>query len=99
MPRVALSDCALNYEVEGAGSDVVLLHGLGSDLHYWDADAPVLARYHRVWRLDVRGFGASDKPPGPYSPQQFAADLAALMDALQIGAAHIVGISMGGVIA
>ncbi|MCL6508499.1 MAG: alpha/beta hydrolase, partial [Bryobacteraceae bacterium] len=60
---------------------------------------PTLSRYHRTLRFDVRGFGRSDKPPGPYSPRLFARDVADLLRALRLTAAHVAGISMGGVIA
>jgi len=88
----------LNVTESGEGTPLVLTHGLGDDLNFWDESAAELARHHRVIRYDVRGFGRSDKPPGPYSPELFAADLAALLDALAIDRAHIGGISMGGVI-
>jgi 3-oxoadipate enol-lactonase len=99
MACVTVGGISLNYEQVGVGTDLVLIHGLGGNLHSWDADVPVLARHHRVLRLDVRGFGASDKPPGPYSPALFARDLDRLLTAAGVGAAHILGISMGGVIA
>ncbi len=99
MPRVRVDEIWLNYEQEGAGTDLVLIHGLGSDLTIWDADAAVFATHHRVTRPDVRGFGASDKPPGLYSPAMFARDLDGLFTACGIHEAHVVGISMGGVIA
>ena len=59
----------------------------------------MFATHHRVTRPDVRGFGASDKPPGPYSPAMLARDLDGLFAACGIDDAHVVGISMGGVIA
>ncbi|MBI3784646.1 MAG: alpha/beta fold hydrolase [Deltaproteobacteria bacterium] len=99
MPRVRVSDIELNHEIAGEGTALVLLHGLGGDLHVWDEDVAVFSRHHRVLRPDLRGFGASDKPPGPYSPSKFAADLAALLDHCAIDTAHVLGISMGGVIA
>jgi 3-oxoadipate enol-lactonase len=99
MPRVRAGDIALNYELEGQGTGLVLIHGLGGDLHFWDGDVAVLARHHRVLRPDVRGFGASDKPPGPYSPAMFARDIDALLQVCGIDDAHVIGISMGGVIA
>jgi 3-oxoadipate enol-lactonase len=89
----------LHYTQEGQGSDLFLIHGLGGSLHDWDACAPELARYHRVTRWDARGFGESDKPAGPYSPQLLAQDLAGLFRVCGIAHAHVVGISMGGVIA
>lgn len=89
----------LNVLESGEGTPFVLTHGLGDDLHFWDSVAEALARHHRVVRWDVRGFGRSDKPAGPYSPELFAADLAALLDTLDLDRVHLAGISMGGVIA
>ena len=97
--RIAAGGITLNYEREGNGTPLVLTHGLGDTLHFWDNVAAALAAHHTVLRWDVRGFGLSDKPPGPYSPELLAADLAALLDALGIEDAHIAGLSMGGVIA
>jgi 3-oxoadipate enol-lactonase len=89
----------LHYSLEGQGTDLILIHGLGGSLRDWDAIAPSLAKHHRVLRWDVRGFGESDKPAGPYSPQLFARDLTGLCRAVGMTPAHVVGISMGGVIA
>ncbi len=99
MPRVCVGDVSLNYQQAGVGTDLVLIHGLGGDLTIWDAEAAEFAAHHRVTRPDVRGFGASDKPPGPYSPAMFARDLDGLFTGCGIDDAHVVGISMGGVIA
>ncbi|MBX3026631.1 alpha/beta fold hydrolase [bacterium] len=97
--RIAAGGITLNYEIEGSGTPLVLTHGLGDSLRFWDGVTPALASHHAVMRWDVRGFGASDKPPGPYSAALFAADLAALLDALGMERVHLGGISMGGVIA
>ena len=99
MARVNVGDISINREIAGEGTALVLIHGLGNDLGIWDADAEVFARHHRVIRPDVRGFGDSDKPPGPYSPQMLARDIERLMEVEQIENAHVAGISMGGVIA
>ncbi|HVM98333.1 MAG TPA: alpha/beta fold hydrolase [Candidatus Acidoferrales bacterium] len=99
MPCIPIGDIQLNCEVDGEGTPLVLLHGLGGDLNYWAADAPVFAKHHRVVRPDLRGFGQTDKPAGPYSPGLFAGDVARLLDANRIEDAHVLGISMGGVIA
>lgn len=97
--RARAGDIELSYEETGGGTPLVLTHGLGGSLAYWDGLSAPLAEHHRVIRWDVRGAGDSDKPRGPYSPLQLAADLAALLDALQTDAVHLLGISMGGVIA
>jgi 3-oxoadipate enol-lactonase len=89
----------LHYEHEGQGTDLILIHGLGMSLRDWDAHTPELTRYYRLLRFDVRGFGESEKPTGPYSPQLFARDLAGLARSCQVTRAHVAGISMGGVIA
>ena len=96
---VTVDGVRLHYEQEGQGTDLLLIHGLGMSLRDWDQCTPGLAKHHRVLRVDVRGFGQSDKPLGPYSPQLFARDVAGVMRACQITCAHVVGISMGGVIA
>lgn len=88
------------YELEGDGEEVVvLIHALGTNHRMWDRQVEVLKPRFRVLRYDVRGHGQTDKPPGPYSLELFAQDLAALLDGLGIPAAHLVGLSMGGMIA
>jgi len=97
--RIRAGDIILNYELDGAGTPLVLTHGLGDSLRFWDGVAAELATHHALLRWDVRGFGGSDKPPGPYSAGLFAGDLAALLDALRLDRVHLGGLSMGGVIA
>ena len=71
------ADTTLHYDLRGSGPRlVVLTHGLGSDLEYWTPHLEQLAAHHRVLRWDLRGAGASAKPPGPYDPALFARDLA-----------------------
>ena len=97
--RIPVGDITLNYTLEGTGTPLVLTHGLGDSLRFWDGVAPALAAHHTLLRWDVRGFGESDKPAGPYDAAGFAAALAQLLDALAIERVHLGGISMGGVIA
>jgi pimeloyl-ACP methyl ester carboxylesterase len=78
---------------------VLLLMGLGGNLHFWEFQLPAFARAHRTVAFDNRGAGRSDKPPGPYSMQLLADDAVAVLDHLGIRRAHVVGISMGGMIA
>jgi 3-oxoadipate enol-lactonase len=97
--RVRVGDIEINFESEGEGTPLVLTHGLGNDLTFWEQVVAPLARSHRVLRWDVRGFGRSDKPAGPYDTGQFAADLVGFLDSLDIDRVHLLGLSMGGVIA
>src|SRR5262245_40686774 len=97
--HVIVDGLRLHYSQEGQGTELFFIHGLGGSLHDWDACIAEFARHHRVSRWDARGCGESDKPPGPYSPQLFAHDLAGWFRACEIPRAHIAGISMGGMIA
>jgi 3-oxoadipate enol-lactonase len=94
-----IDNLRLHYAQEGQGSDLFLIHGLGGCLQDWDIHVPELARHHCVTRWDARGFGESDKPAGPYSPGMFAKDLVGLFSSCGLTRAHVVGISMGGMIA
>ena len=99
MPVIQRSGAELYYESAGTGDPILLLHGLGSSTLDWECQIPALSRAGRVIAMDVRGHGRSAKPPGPYSVQQFAADADALLGELKAAPAHIVGLSMGGMIA
>jgi pimeloyl-ACP methyl ester carboxylesterase len=99
MPRLKPGDVSLYYEIAGAGDPLLFIHGLGSSCRDWSSQLPVFARTHRTLAFDVRGHGRSDKPRGPYSVPLFAADTAALLRSLDIAPAHVVGLSMGGMIA
>ena len=99
MPIIHVNGIDLYYESHGAGDPVLLVHGLGSSTLDWEAQVAVLARHHRVITFDVRGHGRSAKPKQRYSVALFAEDTAALIRALDFGPMHVVGISMGGMIA
>ena len=90
---------ALHYQESGTGEPLLLLHGLGSCSDDWEMQLPAFAGRYRVIAPDLRGHGRSDKPPGPYSVPMMAADVAGLLDHLGLAAAHVVGLSMGGMIA
>jgi len=99
MPALAVNDVTLNTIDEGRGEALVLLHGLGSCGDDWALQTPAFAVDHRVVAPDLRGHGQSDKPRGPTSIAAMAADVAALLDALSIERAHVVGLSLGGLVA
>jgi len=90
----------LHYERHGdSGEPLLLVMGLGSPLEFWEFQTPVFARTHRVCIYDNRGVGRSDKPAGPYDVRTLARDAVAVMDACGFDRAHVVGLSMGGMIA
>jgi len=88
----------LYYETAGTGETVVLIHAFMLDTRTWDDQFAVYAQRYRVVRYDVRGFGRSEVPRAG-EPYSHADDLAALLDKLDAGRAHVVGVSMGGRIA
>lgn len=98
MPVARVRDIDVYYEIHGEGEPVLLIHGLGSSTEDWEPQLRALSRY-RVLTYDVRGHGRTSKPRAPYSVRQFADDAAALLAHLGVTAAHVVGISMGGMIA
>ena len=88
---------ALNHEFTGpdGGPVVVLSNSIGTSLSMWDAQAAALARRLRVLRYDTRGHGASPVPAGPYSIEDLAGDLLAMLDANRIERASLCGLSIG----
>ncbi len=99
MATIRSNGIDLYYETAGQGEPLLLLHGLGSRSEDWQLQTPVFAQHYRVVVADMRGHGRSAKPPGPYSVPMMAADVIGLLDGLGIAAAHVVGLSMGGMIA
>jgi pimeloyl-ACP methyl ester carboxylesterase len=96
MPQLALDDVDLHYQCMGEGEDVVLVHGLGANLAFWFPGIfPLLARRYRVTAYDLRGHGRSGMPAAGYTMAGMVGDLDALLDALQIRRAHLVGHSFG----
>jgi 3-oxoadipate enol-lactonase len=89
------------YDASGRrdGPPVLLLQGLGADARGWALQRIPLGRRHRVIAVDNRGVGGSANAPRPYSLEQMADDAVAVLDAEGIERAHVVGASMGGVLA
>ncbi|HXQ69523.1 MAG TPA: alpha/beta fold hydrolase [Pyrinomonadaceae bacterium] len=87
------------YQGDPNGIPVILLHGYTDSWFSFSQVLPLLDQKYRVYTLDQRGHGESDRPVGGYAMQQFAGDVVAFMDAMNIKQATIVGHSMGSFVA
>ena len=99
MPFALSGDCHIYWTAIGRGPPIVLVRGLARSHRYFEPIVPYLARYFRVILFDNRGSGRSDRPAGPYSSDQMADDVVAVMDAAGARSAWILGMSLGGMIA
>ena len=99
MPKIETNGIETYYEIQGSGTPLVLISGLGYPAWQWHRLAPLLAEHFQVITYDNRGVGQTDKPAGPYNASLLAADLASLLTALGVGSAIVLGHSMGGFIA
>lgn len=99
MLKARVNDVALVYELNGAGDPLVLIHGAQSDRSIFNGLLPVFTNQFQVLTFDQRGSGQSEKPDNAYSIAMLADDTAALMDHVGFSSAHIIGVSMGGMIA
>ena len=99
MSTIKIGSVELYYEEHGSGDPLLLIMGLAADSQAWMFQLPDFARRYRTISFDNRGVGRSSKPPGPYSIHEMADEAAGLLDALSIPRAHVVGVSMGGMIA
>ncbi|HXZ87293.1 MAG TPA: alpha/beta fold hydrolase [Candidatus Binataceae bacterium] len=99
MQRTRINGVELAYELRGTGAPLVMIHGAQGDQSMFNDLAPAFARNYRVLTFDQRDSGLSEKPHGDYGIAQLADDTATLMDHVGFDAAHIVGVSMGGMIA
>ena len=101
MPVIKANGIDINYEIDGDGPEtIVLINGLADDCTTWAGQLPDFhAAGYRVLRFDNRGIGKSSRPKGPYTTGLMAQDAKALIDALKLKDFHLVGVSMGGMIA
>jgi pimeloyl-ACP methyl ester carboxylesterase len=99
MPYLSVDGTRLYYDEQGAGPPLLLIHGLGSSSRDWFKQVDHFADRYRVLRVDLRGHGRSERPPGPYHIAQFARDVAVCLRRLDAAPAHVVGLSMGGMVA
>lgn len=96
---VDIGNLSMRYRLVGSGDPVILLHGIGGFLEYWDANIEALAHGQQVYALDMPGFGRSTKPPASYTLAFLAQDVQAFAQALQLERVSLVGVSLGGGVA
>src|SRR5436190_417406 len=92
---------SIYYEQHGPtdGVPLMLMMGLGADVSGWLRNRDAFTHKYRVLVHDNRGVGRSDKPPGPYLTCDMAQDALSVLDHAGVESAHVVGLSMGGLIA
>jgi pimeloyl-ACP methyl ester carboxylesterase len=99
MPRIAVDGIGLHYRTAGEGPNAVLfLHGFCQSSRFWEEALGRLPAGYRGFALDLKGFGDSDKPPGPYGIPVFADEVVGFASALGLDRFALVGNSMGGVV-
>lgn len=99
MPKILAGEIELYYEEHGAGAPLVLIPGFGTGLWIWFRQLPRFSKQFRTLAFDPRGISRSDAPDVPVTIRTIADDVAALLKALEIESAHILGASFGGFVA
>jgi 3-oxoadipate enol-lactonase len=99
MSKVRVGDITMHYVEAGGGEPLLLIMGYGGDHLAWGLQIPAFTEQYRVIAFDNRGAGQSDAPDHPYTIRMMAEDARGLLDALGIDRAHVIGVSMGGMIA
>jgi 3-oxoadipate enol-lactonase len=99
VPLVQANGIRIYVEEEGSGPPLLLIMGLGASLETWAAQRSAFAARHRVITFDNRGAGRSASPPPPWTVAAMAEDAVGVLDALAVERAHVLGVSMGGMIA
>ena len=95
MPKVKANNITINYDQQGTGEPLVLIHYLAADYACYAFQVAEYAKHFACFSLDLRGTGETDKPEGTYSTELFADDVAAFMEAVGIQKAHVSGLSLG----
>jgi len=99
MPKANIGGIGVYYEVHGDGEPFTVINGHGGSVPSLYPAVRVYAGEFRLVLFDNRGAGRSDAPDIPYTMEMMADDLAGLLDAIGVGPTHLMGISMGGMIA
>ncbi len=99
MPYIETEEIKIYYETHGQGEPLLLIHGLGSSGKDWEPQVDFFSSNFQVITMDLRGHGRSGKPPGPYSMESIVEDVALLLKGMDFFPAHVMGISLGGMVA
>jgi 3-oxoadipate enol-lactonase len=99
VPTVRVRDIEMFYQDVGDGEPLLLIMGFGGDTAAWAFQIPDFSGRHRVIAFDNRGVGQTDAPDHPYTTRMMADDALGLIEALGVDSAHVIGVSMGGMIA
>jgi 3-oxoadipate enol-lactonase len=99
MPIAKTENLNIYYEIIGQGQPLVMIRGVGSNVDHWYEQVPDLSQKYQLLVFDNRGIARTSDPGGSFSTKNMAADTVALMEAVGIKKAHLLGYSMGGMIA
>jgi pimeloyl-ACP methyl ester carboxylesterase len=99
VPLININNTEIFYEIQGEGQPILLIPGLGLDHTYYRLGEPLLRKHFKTILVDPRGIGKSRKDDVQYTAELWADDYAALLDALNIPQAHVLGSSLGGTVA
>jgi pimeloyl-ACP methyl ester carboxylesterase len=99
MPKAPVNGISMCYEVQGKGVPLVLIQGFAGNHQAWFFQTSVFKKYYKVITFDNRGIGKSGKSGEAYTIKTMADDVIGLLDFLHIDKAHILGLSLGGIVA
>ena len=99
MPVARTENLNMYYEIIGQGQPLVMIRGIGSNADHWYEQVPVLSKKYQLLVFDNRAIARSSDPGGSFSTRDMATDTVGLMEAVGIKKAHVLGYSMGGMIA
>src|SRR3954469_7940454 len=95
MPQIEANGLTFNYEVQGEGDPLLLIPYLSADHACFAFQLPAYTEHFSCIAIDRPASGESDKPPGPYSTESYAGQVAAFLGAIGVESAHVAGVSLG----
>jgi len=99
VPKAQVNGISMYYQVHGRGEPLVMIQGFGGGHEGWFFQTRAFREHFQVIVFDNRGIGKTERSPNPYSIETMAEDTVRLMDSLEIEKAHVLGMSLGGIVA